>query len=85
MLLLSLGKAGLGVISRRKKFKKVYCHGHQEKLGLGITIMVHQKLEMGVGTIVDNDVDGKNGIKSNMAGVRKKSANSRDQVGELTT
>lgn len=46
--------------------------------------MVHRKLEMGVGTVVDDDVDGKNGVKSNMAGARKKSANSRDQVGELT-
>ena len=46
--------------------------------------MVHWKLEMGVGTVVDDDVDGKNGIKSNMAGAQKKSANSRDQVGELT-
>ena len=46
--------------------------------------MVHRKLEMGVGTVVNDDVDSKNGVKLNMTGAQKKSANSRDQVGELT-
>ena len=52
LLLLSSGKAGLGVISREKDeglFKKVYYYGHWEKLGLGMTIIIHQEAEDGCG------------------------------------
>ena len=52
LLLLSSGKAELGVISRKKDerfLKKVYYYGRREKIGLGMSIVVHRKAGGGCG------------------------------------